>query len=477
MDRLKAVRRAVSTGGIASCIVVSCATSLLAQAREPATTPNPAFLQRPALTNAIVLKSRAPLPGSVRAIPSEVQRSGTELRVPLTSSGGAPLSSAFRVVSGKGRVEVEANKPVVALPQRGTTVLTSNDAQKIAADSGLQVGVKTPLPWMVVDTKPRAEDPHDSEVRTSRPYLGLATAIHWDAAAQMHIAQFQLGIDAEAGAAGKLEDPVVATLSVTCSKVDPQRVTLDQVGPAGEHVIQVSCAASALKDPETQTIKVRLAEAELPYKFTIPHQLGAPVLTSAATRVSGFGVGSVLLTVRNAEEDQTPANVSRDTQVLLVAEGVSIDPSVVTIPAGKSEASIEVRSRGIGKVKLRAAGERRSEPVDIDFTFPLTFLIATLLGGAAGGYLSSIRAKSKTPRRRIKLAQSITEGAIVGVLIVVALLVFPSVGAIPDWARSSAIGWLLTSALAGFVGSDLIERLAGRVFGKPKEERPSTTAA
>lgn len=64
--------------------------------------------------------------------------------------------------------------------------------------------------------------------------------------------------------------------------------------------------------------------------------------------------------------------------------------------------------------------------------------------------------------------QAVVEGAIVGVLMVVALLVMPVVaGAIPSAARSSVIGWLLVSALAGFAGIELIERLANRVFGRP----------
>jgi len=320
---------------------------------------------------------------------------------------------------------------------------------------------------MVVDTKPRADEPSGSEVRTARPYLALASAIRWDPLSKLHIAQFQLGIDAEAGEDGKLEDPVVATLSVSCSEVEPRKVELDQIGPAGETVIQVGCDASAAKDPANQEIRVRLADAELPYKFPIPHQPGAPLLISDVTSESGFGVGSVKLTVKNAEADGTPLPAASALTIQLQADGAALEPSEVKIPAGNTQATVEVRSRSIGLATIRAVGDLRSEPVEINFVFPWSFLITTLLGGAAGGYLSFARTKSKSPRRKSKLAQAIVEGAIVGVLMVVALLVMPGIaGVVPTAARSSVIGWLLMSALAGFVGIELIERLANRVFGK-----------
>jgi hypothetical protein len=481
MNRQHAARAVVPAGVVIACIVGAYPTTLAAQAREPESTTSPTVVERFQLARLpkVQLKPQAILPGSVKANASEAQRTNGEVRVPLTAANRQASGSAFRVVTGSGKVEPAANNTqVVKLPARGTTVLSSSDAQKIAADSGLQVGVKTPLPWMVVDTKPRAEEPSGSEVRTARPYLALASAIRWDPEAKLHIAQFQLGIDAEAGDDGKLEDPVIATLSVSCLEVEPRKVELDQIGPAGETVIQVGCDASSPKDPAMQEIRVRLADAELPYKFPIPHQPGAPLLISDATSESGFGVGSVKLTVKNAEADQTPLIAASEMTIQLQTEGASLEPSEVKIPAGSTQATVEVRSRSMGIATIRAVGDLRSDPVEIDFVFPWSFLITTLLGGAAGGYLSFVRTKSKSPKRRSKLVQAIVEGAIVGVLMVVALLVMPGIaGVVPTAARSSVIGWLLMSALAGFVGIELIERLANRVFGKkqadaPKENEP-----
>lgn len=481
MNRQLAARAVVPAGVVIACVVGAYATSLAAQAREPASATSPAVVERFQLARLpkVQLKPQPVLPGSVKVTASEAQRTNGEVRVPLTAANRQASGASFRVVSGSGTVEAAANDTqVVKLPARGTTVLSSSDAQKIAADSSLQVGVKTPLPWMVVDTKPRAEEPSGSEVRTARPYLALASAIRWDPESALHIAQFQLGIDAEAGADGKLEDPVVATLSVSCREVEPRKVKLDQIGPAGETVIQVGCDAASPKDPAMQEIRVRLADAELPYKFPIPHQPGAPLLISDTTRESGFGVGSVKLTVKNAEADQTPLVAASELTIQLQTDGASLEPSEVKIPAGSAQATIEVRSRSMGLATIRAVGDLRSEPVAINFVFPWSFLITTLLGGATGGYLSFVRAKSKATKRRSKLVQAVVEGAIVGVLMVVALLVMPGIaGVVPSAARSSVIGWLLMSTLAGFVGIELIERLANRVFGKRQDDAPKPTDA
>src|SRR5262245_42878935 len=243
-----------------------------AQSHPPANVTRDAFEDealRPASRPAsplVALARRDVLRGSVSAVAAEAKKSDGELRVPLAASGVSELTSKFKVVTGRGRVELLASKPFVALPERGTSVLSSSDAPKIAADSSLRVGEKTPLPWMVVDTKP-AEASEPAQVRTARPYLGLARAILWDGAMRYHVALAQLGIDAEVGGTGKLEEPVVASLSVSCDDVAPARVTLDQIGPAGEKAVLVSCSRSAAKAPAQQNLKVRLADAELPYNF------------------------------------------------------------------------------------------------------------------------------------------------------------------------------------------------------------------
>lgn len=447
------------TGLIVACGSLALLLPRLAVADSTQVSPRSVALQP--------LAARSPIrPGSVGVVATDVTRSETGVRVPLQSVGVDHSQAKFRVLSGNARLDVVQSQPVVEITGRGTAVLSSSDARKIAAESDVRVGEKTPLPWMIVDSLPQGTE---MQLRTARPYLGLARAIQWDDASSYHVARFQVGLDAQEGPDGKLQEPVVAALSVSCDDVSPMRLSLDAIGPAGEQVVQVKCARSAQKDPQSQTLKVRLAEGELPYEFVIPRVPGAPQLTTSATRAAAFGVGTVMVTVRNAERDGTALAVESDTRVQLQATGAAIDPSVITIPAGSSEASAEIRSRGWGRVGLVAHSgvEQSVTPVQIEFHFPLEFVIATLLGGSAGGFLAGTRRKKRRVASRRRRVQLVGEGAIIGLVIVAALLVFPSVSTIPEWARSSVVGWLVASTLAGFVGSDLLERLAQRVFGKP----------
>jgi hypothetical protein len=186
----------------------------------------------------------------------------------------------------------------------------------------------------------------------------------------------------------------------------------------------------------------------------------------------------VSLTVRNVERDGTPRAVERDTAVRLRSNGFAIDPSSVTLPAGSFEATEEVRARGLGTVQIQADnGDSGAAPVDITFVAPIAFLIATLLGGVAGGHLSASSTRKKSPRKRIRYAAQLIEGALVGLVTVSALLVFSSLTLFPAWARSSVLGWALASALAGFLGTELIDRVAQRVFGKAQAKQLTGSAA
>jgi hypothetical protein len=405
----------------------------------------------------------------VQALPREAIRSGTQLVVPLRSKAlPGEVGPAYRVLAGAGQLEAAAEDTLVRVPANGTTVVSSSAARKAAANSDITPGEKTPMPWLVVDTKSAAPD---AQLRIARPYIGLVRAVYWEEATQAHIAEFQIGLDAEEGAAGPLEVPVTAALSVSCDEVRPVRLTLDTMGPDGQHYVRVRCSRSAAKAPLTQFLNVRLAEGELSYAFSIPRDAVDLQLSSSATTAAGFGIGTVFLTVKHVLRDGTPVAVDTDTPVRFETESAAIDPSGIVLGSGTAESTVEVRARDLGTVRIRAkTGGLTTPPIDVTFKVPVVYLLTTLLCGGIGGYLSATR----TRRRRGHFIQRLLEGSIVGTLIVTGLLVIPSSDLLPEWTRSNVVGWSVTSALAGFIGSELIEKLAHRVFGKTGDEPQST---
>jgi hypothetical protein len=107
-----------------------------------------------------------------------------------------------------------------------------------------------------------------------------------------------------------------------------------------------------------------------------------------------------------------------------------------------------------------------SVPLSIERGWPTFFLLVTVLGGAAGGYLAVIRHRHKKPehaRLGRTLARRVLEGSLVGMIAVGALLTTPGLADLmPDVARGSQLAWFIASVLSGFLGVELIEMLATR---------------
>jgi hypothetical protein len=59
---------------------------------------------------------------------------------------------------------------------------------------------------------------------------------------------------------------------------------------------------------------------------------------------------------------------------------------------------------------------------------------------------------------------------------VLAVLVIPSFGPLPEWARSTEIAWFVVAAFAGFLGLELFDRLA-RLFFRSSEAAEAIKAS
>lgn len=408
------------------------------------------------------------------------------LRVPLAleaSSDSAELKTV-RVVEGKGTIELIEGKPVLQQKSSGTTVLSSGLASSIAQDSTLSTETKTGLPWMVVDVKNdplgTTPTPAPAVVRTARPFLLLAHAVQWVPSAQQYLAEFFVGLDPEANSApGKLEEPFTANLSVSCDAVVPSSVRLDRIGPEGDHKVTVHCSPQ-VRTAGKQQLTVRIASGQLSYPFELPANPGPFALASSAAEVPGLGLSTVRLTVSQALEDGSPLPAKHDLEVPLQSETGELYPAALIIPSGKSAASAEVRVFGLGAMSVRAGlGPRTSSPLAIERVWPLVFLLITVLGGGTGGYLAILRRRIAKPhyaRSMKRWARRISEGSLVGLVTVGVLLTTPSLaGLMPDIARGSELSWFSAAMLAGFLGVELIEKLAAR-FVPSEAPKPEPSA-
>jgi hypothetical protein len=392
-------------------------------------------------------------------------------------SRDALVVASLRVIAGDGRIARDADGTAwLEQAKVGTSVLSSDAAKQGAAASMLSTRDKTPLPWLIVDSRQR---PNGNAWRTARPFLKLARAIEWEPASHRHVARFLLGLDAENGAPGPLTNPLRARLAVSCDDVVPADVIFNAVGPAGDQTIEVACSPKVKNERERQSLSILMASGSLDYPFEIPRRPGPFELVSSAQNVLGLGIGSLQLTLIRSEEDGTPLPVSNGLNVPLQSLGGEVEPSQIIIPKGESQATINVRPRGVGTLQLSAGtSAEESAKLSVELSWPLYFLLVTLIGGALGGYLSASRQREIKPRRRRSwayTARRALEGALVGLVALSAMLTLPGMAIVPDALRTSEIGWFVGSVLAGFAGTELVETLSGLLFRK--KDQPAVPAS
>ena len=405
---------------------------------------------------------------------------GRRVRVPIAADGAPREQATDKLVVVAGIANLEKGSDGGAVLEQGksvTSVLSSVDAKQIASRSLITTETKTPLPWLIVDSQERE---HENLVRSARPFLKLARAVQWDRSRKLHIAEFLVGLDAESGGAGPLSEPLEASLYVSCNEVTPQSVTFDTIGPAGDQLVRVGCSAQVKNDREKQILSVRVQSGSLDYEFPIPRRPGPFQLTASSSSVLGLGLGELTFTAISAEEDGTPLPAASEIRVPLRVNDGELDPDSLVIPAGASEGSATVHVRGSGSLQVRAGlAERESPPLRLSVRWPILLSLMAPAGGAIGGYLALAwqrKRSSKAPRRKGQTVAACVEGALVGTVVVLALTLVPSFGLMPSWARTAEIAWFVVAVFAGFLGLELLDRLARLFFKQGAEPEPMKPA-
>lgn len=438
---------------------------------------------RPAFAARVRPDPRALPKGAVRLSREQtVEPRPDKIRLPVVTEPAETVArparpQAIRVVAGQGRiVQDDDGRSWLEQSKVGTSVLSSDDASAGTAAGMLSTGAKTSLPWLIVDARQR---PRGNQWRTARPFLKLARGFQWEPASRRHVAQFSIGLDAEDGEPSPLTSAVRARIVTSCDEVSPADVILGAVGRAGDQTIAVACSAKIKNERPQQSLGIRLPNASLDYQFEIPHRAGAFQLVSSVQSALGLGIDSLPVTVTRCEEDRTPLPVAAALDVPLHARGSEIDPSRVTIPTGESQAIISVRPRGVGSLQLSAgASAQESEALPIELSWPVLLLLLTSLGGALGGYLSAIRPRGSKPGRHGLQygARRAIEGALVGMIAILATLALPSLALVPEALRSNEIAWFVMAIPAGFSGIELVETLSGLLFRKKDQPAVSPSS-
>jgi hypothetical protein len=67
---------------------------------------------------------------------------------------------------------------------------------------------------------------------------------------------------------------------------------------------------------------------------------------------------------------------------------------------------------------------------------------------------------------------SVVEGAVVGTVLVLSLMLVPAISIVPRWARTAEIAWFVVAVFAGFLGLELLDRIARLFFRATTPTQP-----
>lgn len=166
----------------------------------------------------------------------------------------------------------------------------------------------------------------------------------------------------------------------------------------------VELVGSHLKD----SAKVKVSTVSNPEGYTTYLKVSPSLdINSNRTTIQGLGIQEIPITVSFIGSG-SPDSV----KVTFTIEKGTVTPNPLMMRYNES-ATVHVRSEGMGKSKLTATTNSiPSKTIDLNFIFPIYFLLATILGGLAGSFIKNY---SKSGKKKIT-AKIILVGVVTGIV-------------------------------------------------------------
>ncbi|MDP9203796.1 MAG: hypothetical protein M3P26_17975 [Gemmatimonadota bacterium] len=199
--------------------------------------------------------------------------------------------------------------------------------------------------------------------------------------------------------------PLTFASDGAADSISPNKVQIGYTNYPLESVIVIA------RNP-LDSVSVRVIPQFDPRGTVVWLPVNPALVIDAPEKASGFGIETVTFLVRvigASLKDSLPVTLAVD-------QGSLKEDRVMVGPAGS--ATVHLRSKGTGPAKITATspGLNRATAT-IQFGWPISFLLAALLGGALGGATKHVR---RIDRQDSGLPKSILVGVLIGLLVAVA---------------------------------------------------------
>ena len=236
----------------------------------------------------------------------------------------------------------------------------------------------------------------------------------------------------------KLPQPVSLLVSAQAEELMPRQLTIDHTNlPFAE----VTIASADPADP----MDLSLIAAGTSERATIQLPVIRPrvELLLVRSRIQGLGLETSVISVRAVGVPDPGGRV-----VIVTSDFASVDPTQVRLDA-QGVGTTTVRSVSFGKASINAASPPLAPAtVDIQFSWPIAFLLASVIGGLTGAALSLLQKGGKKRDLRTVLIRGVLTGILMVALYGIGVNLLPIH---PTATAGEALAFAI-AAVGGFLG-------------------------
>jgi hypothetical protein len=300
----------------------------------------------------------------------------------------------------------------------------------------------------------------------------IQSPLQWNAINRAYATEIQVGLQAEGKKITKLDTPITINLTGNNADVNPATLKIISLGQNGFLKTRISCARH---DVDAKVV-IHSDWGDRSFDIPVgPHTSQLKVSVSEK-KIFGYGLGTAVLTIKRMAEDGKELSDSNSLVVNLSAEHGKLDSSSVTIPAGRSHGEVKLRSVGLGATKLSVESDSYKEELsDVQFVFPVSFMVAALAGGCLGGvgrHFKDFKAGQKKGQKT--RARYMCEGCVVGFVIVAAVAAGAVIAHLPTTVIGTELGALVIAMAGGYSGAPILDQLKPILNLQKRADRTTT---
>jgi len=396
----------------------------------------------PPATRDVVAPAPAPGVPALRHVRLAVPRPATNVtKHRLLDRSGREVASAAGTASAI-EADIHPGEPYVYVP-------ATTERRPLAAAK-----LEFPARYLTFDEHGRTANDGGLFLRPAR--LPLV----WDSQARAYATDLVVGYDFTDGHDAALAAPKTVTLFAegSSARIQADTVVITRSGTAGYR--RVVLTTNQLAGDTLFTARAGAVD-ELKSSAAIDREPGGLVLSLPAGQLDAFGLGTGTLSVTLLALDGSPLPAAAPLDIHLTSRLLRL-PAILTLPAGHSTATADVRSLGYGDDAVGAeVGALKAAPLPVRLVFPVAALAAAVAGGALGGAARYLRNKH---RRAGLLARRLVEGLIVGVLFVGAAWAGLVTVDVSGGILGTPFGAFVLAAFSGYLGCVVLDWVADRAF-------------